>query len=291
MGKGAYGTVEFWDEYYVDDRPEPYDWFFEWEYIAPTLTPLLAFDARILVVGCGNSPFSAELFAHGYRKQLNVDNCELVVQQQRERYPMLEWRVADVRRLDELPDGAFDVVLDKGLLDNLYCYVDTADAVREAVGEMRRVLRPDGGRLVVFSCHAAAEVLASLRPEPWALEHAQLRNPRYPEVRVPTYLMVVCTTGDTDAARATPFEFVGALGADELAQIDAGTHPMFDAAAPLPAAAPGAAGATTITPPPAPSSAPAPSLPAPLQRLERRASGIRHHSLVLEGGGDDEEKG
>ena len=133
MGKGAYGTVEFWDEYYVDDRPEPYDWFFEWEYIAPTLTPLLAFDARILVVGCGNSPFSAELFAHGYRKQLNVDNCELVVQQQRERYPMLEWRVADVRRLDELPDGEFDVVLDKGLLDNLYCYVDTADAVREAV--------------------------------------------------------------------------------------------------------------------------------------------------------------
>ena len=79
MGKGAYGTVEFWDEYYVDDRPEPYDWFFEYEYIAPTLAPLLPdVDARILIVGCGNSPFSAELFAHGYRRQVNVDNCELV---------------------------------------------------------------------------------------------------------------------------------------------------------------------------------------------------------------------
>ena len=27
MGKGAYGTVEFWDEYYVVDRPNPYDWW------------------------------------------------------------------------------------------------------------------------------------------------------------------------------------------------------------------------------------------------------------------------
>ena len=146
------------------------------------------------------------MFAHGYRKQVNVDNCEVVVAQQRERYPMLTWKVLqtadvsdqvyrycqvsniikgpsvkcqkincqgpqgqvrirrasdpvpeiscmahhviahqasrhahhhhrrsaspansavqvmDVRSMGEFADGAFDIVLDKGLLDNLYCY-------------------------------------------------------------------------------------------------------------------------------------------------------------------------
>ena len=146
------------------------------------------------------------MFAHGYRKQVNVDNCEVVVAQQRERYPMLTWKVLqtadvsdqvidivkcrtssrvqlpsakrsiakgprvkfesvahqtqsqrsrawhimsshirhtscassyhrrsaspansavqvmDVRSMGEFADGSFDIVLDKGLLDNLYCY-------------------------------------------------------------------------------------------------------------------------------------------------------------------------
>ena len=31
-------------------------------------------------------------------------------------------QVMDVRSMGEFADGAFDIVLDKGLLDNLYCY-------------------------------------------------------------------------------------------------------------------------------------------------------------------------
>ena len=74
-----------------------------------------------MVVGCGNSPLSSELFSRGFRDVTSVDNCASVIEEQRRRCPMLRWSVADCRRLP-FDDGAFDVILDKGLVDNLYCY-------------------------------------------------------------------------------------------------------------------------------------------------------------------------
>jgi hypothetical protein len=112
MGKGGYGTIDFWDEYYVVDRPEPYDWFFPCSYLAPLLVRLLSPDEEILMVGCGNSPFSAGLRDLGFVRQVNVDNCALVIEQQRLRSPDLVWEVADVRSLP-FDTGRFDVVFDK----------------------------------------------------------------------------------------------------------------------------------------------------------------------------------
>lgn len=180
MGKGGYGTVDFWDEYYVIDRPEPYDWFFGCSFLEPLLRYLLREDEEILMVGCGNSPFSTELRELGFARQVNVDNCALVIEQQRKRDSELVWDVADVR---ELPysSGRFDVVFDKvrlisngqvngrlkagrlkalsdqGLLDNLYCYRDPEENCARALSDMSRTLRP-GGRLIVISCHDENEV-------------------------------------------------------------------------------------------------------------------------------------
>ena len=50
MGRGGYGTVDFWDEYYAVDKPEPYDWFFGCGHLAPLLKILLDKDDEILVV-------------------------------------------------------------------------------------------------------------------------------------------------------------------------------------------------------------------------------------------------
>ena len=123
MGRGGYATTEFWDEWYGEaEHAGGYDWLLAFEDVAPAVEALIGgHDARILVVGCGNSPFSAELFARGYRRLVSVDNCASIIAAQRDRHPMLVWREADVRSLP-FADGSFDVVLDKGLLDNLHCY-------------------------------------------------------------------------------------------------------------------------------------------------------------------------
>ena len=49
------------------------------------------------------------------------------------------------------------MVFDKGLLDNLYCYMDPELHCAGAVRDMYRVLKP-GGLFLVLSCHDPEEV-------------------------------------------------------------------------------------------------------------------------------------
>uniref|UniRef100_A0A7S2SBX8 Methyltransferase type 11 domain-containing protein n=1 Tax=Rhizochromulina marina TaxID=1034831 RepID=A0A7S2SBX8_9STRA len=193
MGRGGYGTVDFWDDYYVTDRPEPYDWFFSCSYLGGVIGELVSPHQDILMVGCGNSPFSQELHDAGFPRLTNVDNCALVIEQQRQRYPDLHWEVEDVRHLS-YPADTFDVIFDKGLLDNLFCYQAAEDQCDHAMREFDRVLRP-GGRYVVISFHPFEEIrhvfTRNSGSHDWHLTEILLRNPRWPEIRTPCFSLVI----------------------------------------------------------------------------------------------------
>ena len=83
-------------------------------------------DSKILVVGCGNSQFSAKMADAGYTSIVSCDYSETVVSNMRKKYkdthPDLKWYVADVRHLDRLFErNSFDVVIEKSCLDALLC--------------------------------------------------------------------------------------------------------------------------------------------------------------------------
>lgn len=182
--------MEFWTEWYSEaEHVEPYDWLVTFEDVGPAIEALLDYnhEARILIVGCGNSAFSSELFARGYRNLTNVDNCPSIIETQRLRYPMLTWIVGDVRSLDL--DEGWDAVLDKGCLDNLYCYVDAAKAVAAYKDEVRRLLKLSG-RLLVISCHDAKTTEASLNGD-WDLAQIAIPNPRWPRIKIETLQFAV----------------------------------------------------------------------------------------------------
>jgi len=210
MGRGGYGNVEFWDDYYVTDRPEPYDWFFSAKHLTPLLKLILRPSDEILMVGCGNAPFSEELYALGYDRQVNNDNCELVVLQMRQRAPHMVWDVEDVRAMS-YPADRFDVIFDKGLLDNLYCYRDPEENCQRAVADMYRVLKP-GGCFIVLSCHDEDEVEGSLRASPQRVWEEgpgsrlllRLRNPRFPATRIASYTMLCLTKARARAVESLP---------------------------------------------------------------------------------------
>lgn len=200
MGKGGYGTIAFWTEWYSEaEHIEPYDWLVTWEDVGPAIEALLDYnhDARILVVGCGNSAFSSELFARGYRNLTNVDNCPSIIATQRERFPMLTWLVGDVRCLDL--EGGWDAVLDKGCLDNLYCYVDAAKAVADFKEEVRRLLKPRG-RLIVISCHNAQTTQESLQGD-WGFAQVAIPNPRWPRIKIETLQFAVVENHSSNVER------------------------------------------------------------------------------------------
>jgi SAM-dependent methyltransferase len=154
---------------------------------------LSIFKTEMLMVGCGNAPFSEEMFKLGYTRQINIDNCALVIEQQIERAPHMFWEVADVREM-KFETGRFGVVFDKGLLDNLYCYCNAEDNAKAAIVDMYRTLKP-GGMFVVLSCHEEEEIKGTLSCDPYLRWHdmmiLRLRNPRFPSTRVSFYTMVV----------------------------------------------------------------------------------------------------
>jgi hypothetical protein len=185
------------------------------------------------MVGCGNSPFSEELYDLGYPAQVNCDNCKLVIDFMQQRAPHLQWDTCDVRDMP-YATGRFPVVLDKGLLDNLYCYADPELHCARAVADMYRVLQP-GGLFLVMSCHAEEEVRASLTADPawqWEAESTlvlKLRNPRWPATRVPCYTliaMVKATDADTSMGVAPSDESVKSTNAASETPVDQSSVPV-----------------------------------------------------------------
>ncbi|CAO2631308.1 EEF1A lysine methyltransferase 4 [Lemmus lemmus] len=153
-----YREVQYWDQRYKDATDSgPYEWFGDFASFRALLEPELCPEDRILVLGCGNSALSYELFLGGFPNVTSVDYSPVVVAAMQVRYahvPSLRWETMDVRALD-FPGGSFDVVLEKGTLDALLAgerdpwnvSSEGVHTVDQVLTEVSRVLVP-GGRFI-----------------------------------------------------------------------------------------------------------------------------------------------
>ena len=118
---------------------------------ASFLLPHLRTDHRVLDVGCGPGNITADLATHvPDGSVVGIDLSEEVIARATSQYASqsnVAFRVDDVYHLDA-PDGSFDVVYAHQVLQHLH------DPVA-ALGEMRRVLAPEG-RLAVREADFAA---------------------------------------------------------------------------------------------------------------------------------------
>uniref|UniRef100_A0A8C5SCD0 Methyltransferase domain-containing protein n=1 Tax=Laticauda laticaudata TaxID=8630 RepID=A0A8C5SCD0_LATLA len=111
----------FWDARYEQEGAEPTEWFGGLESFREQLEAELKPGDRILVLGCGNSALSYDLFRLGYTDITNIDYSAVCIASMRDRYAHcsgLHWAVMDARFLTFM-DGSFDVVLEKGFLDSI----------------------------------------------------------------------------------------------------------------------------------------------------------------------------
>lgn len=130
---------EFWDGWYhnlleeerslskSDVKPLGVDWYLDFEQLKIVLAPYLAKSDRVLVVGCGNSPFSEELadyFVSENKPLQSIDNIDYspqVIEWMNAKYPksINKYLVANVCNLEAFNDSEHDVVIDKGTLDSI----------------------------------------------------------------------------------------------------------------------------------------------------------------------------
>lgn len=152
----TYSSPRFWEQHYAGKGAEAKgtDWYVEWgrqladgHHVKDLVGEVLRPEHDFLVLGCGNSPMSAEMYKDGYRRQHNVDVSASVIERMQQKYgtdmPGVPWDVMDAQKMT-FDDGRFEGVLDKGTFDA----ISTDAALTAAIlGEVKRVLR-EGASLV-----------------------------------------------------------------------------------------------------------------------------------------------
>lgn len=145
----------YWDKRY-SEKAEPIDWVVKPQQLMSLLDKVTqgCHMLDIAHVGCGNSLLSEEMYDLGFKSIVNIDYSGVVISLMKERNavvrPDMSWVVMDAFNTD-FPDGRFDVVIDKALVDSFLCECKEAtrlQTVAKYMEEMSRILKSSG----VFLC-------------------------------------------------------------------------------------------------------------------------------------------
>ncbi|KAG1691333.1 hypothetical protein DVH05_026997 [Phytophthora capsici] len=134
----TYKEKGYWDSRF--DSEESYDWLARYENVAELLAKYVRPTDRILMVGCGNSTFSIDMYQAGFHHITNIDFSRVVIERMSAKYseamPQMKWIEADMTKLrDTFSPETFDVVIDKAAMDALMCDEGDVWSPSEAVIE------------------------------------------------------------------------------------------------------------------------------------------------------------
>lgn len=195
-----YGKHDYWDERYKANDTT-FDWYVSYEPLSKILTPLMKPDSRILMIGCGNSRLSAQLYEAGYRNITNCDISEVCINQMKNRYKDMEqmdWFVKDCAKLD-YPSGSFDLVIDKGTTDAILCGANSFHNVYQMNKHISRCTKK-GGHFVCISYGQPDTRIDHFRRKKlnWEVEHKTVDKPVFSSDSAPSsnYHVYVMTKGE-----------------------------------------------------------------------------------------------
>lgn len=150
-----FSKEKYWNEFFSKTQAKPFEWYGEYDNLCEILDKYIRTKEKILVVGCGNSRLSTDLYDVGFVNITSIDISATVIKQMKAKYqkdrPSMSFEKMDL--LEMSFDGEdFTVVLDKGTLDAIM--VDSSDETDEKVNtmfsEISRVLK-FGGRYICVS--------------------------------------------------------------------------------------------------------------------------------------------
>mmetsp|Transcript_58338 Transcript_58338/g.162584 ORF Transcript_58338/g.162584 Transcript_58338/m.162584 type:complete len:212 (+) Transcript_58338:89-724(+) len=203
-----YGKVEYWDERYTRD-PEPFDWYQRWAGLKDTFLEFVQPAHSILMLGSGNSRLSEEMYEEGYQNITNIDISNIVVKAMQEKYrdrAGMTFMQMDGRAM-ELPDGKFNVVVDKATLDSILCGEGSTHNAQKLLQEVSRVLQPNGVYIAVSHGQPSYRLTYLQRPEfEWNVKIYTVQKPMMgmaaslsTEEKDNVHYVYVCVKGESAA--------------------------------------------------------------------------------------------
>lgn len=144
-----FSSAEYWEKFFKKRGERAFEWYGDYNKLCGVLHKYIKAQDKVLVVGCGNSELSEQLYDVGYKHLTNIDISETVVshmnQRNAERRPDLSFHQVDATQTP-YEDASFQAALDKGTLDAMASEEEGALA-RRMLSEVSRVLKV-GGRYV-----------------------------------------------------------------------------------------------------------------------------------------------
>ena len=120
------------------------------------ITQYIEPDFQIMILGCGNSNMTEDMYNDGYTKLTNVDFSNTVIKQQTEKYkekiPSLAFKSMDAKALS-YGNASFDAIIDKACFDAILCGKDAKENSETFLNEIHRVLNANGVYVCVTFGH------------------------------------------------------------------------------------------------------------------------------------------
>ena len=142
----GYSKKSFWNERFEKDNSN-FDWYADWDQLENSFRPILKEDSKILMVGCGNSKMSSQMYNSNFKDITNIDISDVVISKMQKQYPEMKWIEMDATKMD-FEDNSFDCTIDKGTLDAIMCGKDTVPPAK-LIKEMHRVTKKDGHYCII----------------------------------------------------------------------------------------------------------------------------------------------
>nr|XP_046156604.1 eEF1A lysine and N-terminal methyltransferase-like isoform X2 [Oncorhynchus gorbuscha] len=115
-----FSSAEYWERFFKKRGEKAFEWYGDYNKLCGVLHKYIKPRDKVLVVGCGNSELSEQLYDVGYRHLTNIDISETVVnnmnQKNAKQRPDLTFQKVDATQTP-YEDGSYQAVLDKGTLD------------------------------------------------------------------------------------------------------------------------------------------------------------------------------
>ncbi|XP_028301270.1 eEF1A lysine and N-terminal methyltransferase isoform X2 [Gouania willdenowi] len=169
-----FSSAEYWDRFFKKRGEKAFEWYGDYNKLCGVLHKYIRVQDKVLVVGCGNSELSEQLYDVGYKHLTNIDISETVVnhmnQRNAVRRPGLTFQQVDATQT-LFEDGSYQATLDKGTLDAMASEEEGALA-RKMLTEVCRVLSV-GGRYVCVTL--AQESVIKLAVEHFVLKGWAIR--------------------------------------------------------------------------------------------------------------------
>lgn len=145
-----FASKEYWDQFFKLQE-QSFEWYGDYSEIKKILLRYMKPQDDVLIIGCGNSSLSADLYDDGYQSNTSIDISDVVIDKMNSIYKSnnlrenLKFQCMDVFNMSYV-DNEFKIVIDKGTLDALSS--DNLD-LSKMFSELERVVKPLGRYICV----------------------------------------------------------------------------------------------------------------------------------------------